>query len=181
MKWTIITTMSLFLFFGCERARPRIVNIPSYPEIDALLNISFSGLGKTLEKEVMLDGIKEAKRWQVDSTKWAHELEFIEELNPNRSEYIGAFDQVINGPVMQLSLKKGEKGALKALNYEKTDSKTAKIHVSLLEDKGIYIHCREVYLTFFNGKLKEYAIKGYQKTLMKDTIFFSIKGRLLDT
>ncbi len=160
--------------------KPNVIEVASYPEVDQLLTNQISLLdGNDLNKEVWLDGKTESKQLQMDSAGWNDELSFLKEINPNQTEYVGAFEESETGNSLVLKLQEGEKGSLTYFSRTSDDallSITATIH----EDKDVYIHHKEVEVNLVNGKIIDYQIIGYQKILLKDTIRFRIKGSIVN-
>ncbi len=169
----------LVLFASCQNLRPEQVAIPEYPDLRGLAKAQAVLLHEnTLLKKVQLDDQSEEKSFSMDSVEWMEELAFLEELNPNLPEYIGAFDveDLDNG--VSLILKKGEKGILKKLSITNSGNAFSSIIGVVHEDKDVYTHHRNIEVQFSNGKIKSYEIIGYQKILLKDTVNFKISGVL---
>ena len=161
--------------------KPDAVNVASYPDLDDLLKSQVSKLGDLrLQKEVWLDDESELKPLAMDSVSWKKELSFLEEINPNQPEYVGAFVKVIENGQTQLKLREGEKGSLKSLIYKKSEGSIIYIQATIHEDKDVYVHHQEIEVNFSGGLTTSYSIDGYQKIMMKDTIKFKIKGKIPD-
>lgn len=164
---------------GCQKLKPETVAIPDYPDLSSLYQDQVVLLGsKAMTKEVALNEKKEVKTIQMDSAAWRDELSFLEDINPNQSEYVGVFDKSTNGDETSLTLKAGEKGILKSLILTTADGIYTSIQATVFEDKDVYIHSRDIALSFDNGVLASYQIEGYQRMLFSDTVRFSIRGKV---
>lgn len=166
----------LLIFMGCQKLKPESVQIPEYPDFLALLNKQVAILtGSKIQKEVSLGDLTEVKDLEMDSIKWAQELSFLKEVNPNQPEYVGAFNKSEEGDLKVLTLKEGESGALKKVKYSVTESEYQSIYITLHEDKDVYMHHRDITMDFEKGRLSKMEIEGYQKMMFKDTVKFKVK------
>ena len=118
--------------------------------------------------------------FDVDSSLLARELEFLEELNPNAPEYVGAFDEDQSIVHLTLQLKEGESGSLVYFRSDKSANQTQSIEATIHEEKDIFTHHREVKVNFFKGAVTGYDVSGYQKIIQRDTIRFKISARFKD-
>lgn len=176
---SVLIVLACFLA-GCQKLKPESVHIASFPDLKVLRDLQADLLeGKSVEKTVTLGDESEFNQLKFDSTEWGKELDFLEEINPNQREYIGAFSKSETGSSINLKLNKGEKGALKSLTYSIINKQYQYINASLHENKDVYIHHREIAMKFKDGLLSSYKIDGYQKMLFKDTVRFGISGEVL--
>ena len=166
-----------FLIVGCSQFKPETGGTKPYPRLDSLLSQNQPTSKTVLMKTVWLDESTESKEIALDSVGWASEFSFLEEINPNQAEYVGAFDELLSNGFF-LSLKEGENGSLKKLSVLETDSTTS-IVALIHEDKDIFVHHREIELILEDGIISSYRIDGFQKILYKDTIKFSVKGEFI--
>lgn len=165
----------LLAIAGCQKLKPDSVQIPEYPDYEALMEDQVELLrNKKMRKEVWLDGKSEIQVLNMDSTSWAKELSFLKEINPNQPEYVGAFEKVGDDISQTLTLSPGEKGTLKKTTFSRDTEGFSQISATFHEDKDIYIHHREIDLKFENGILKSLKVDGYQKIMFKDTTRFRI-------
>lgn len=156
-----------------------MVDVKTYPDVDQLLKQQVF-LGNQLTKEVWLDGISETKVLKMDSTSWSNELSFLQEINPNQTEYIGAFSGSELPEGKNLTLGKKEKGSLKNFSYIKRNGKITSINAIIHEDKDVYVHHKEVNVRFKDDRITNFQIDGYQKIMLKDTIRFRVIGSVDD-
>ena len=116
----------------------------TYPDLKQLMIEQADLLdGKTVEKEVVLDGRSELSVLKFDSTQWINELEFLKEISPSQPEYVGALLKTENGSEITLTLAEGEKGVLKHMVYDKRSDQFQFIKATFHEDKDIYSHHTE--------------------------------------
>lgn len=166
----------LLVLVSCQKLKPESVQIPEYPDLKSLMNDQVKLLGKgRIKKEVWLDGRSEVRIIEMDSTKWADELSFLKEINPNQPEYVGSFEKSADGQNQILTLSPNENGAIKKISISKSDAGYQQVIATFHEDKDVYVHHREIEMTFEKGMLNSLKIDGYQKMMFKDTVRFRVK------
>lgn len=175
-----ITILSLLTFIGCSHLKPEHISITEYSALGDLLSKQNKLTASQLKKEVALDGIQETKTLKMDTALWKDELSFLVEIDPNRPEYVGAFNESKTGNQTTLTLKPEEKGSLKQIVYRTTKGEITSVNAITHEDKDVYVHHQSITTEFKDEKLISYSINGYQKILMKDTVFFRLKGVVID-
>ena len=174
-----ISLLFLFIFIGCQKMKPESVTLLKYPDLKILMVEQVKMLnGKSIEKTVSLNEKSESHTTTFDSLQWLNELDFLKEINPNQSKYVGAFEKIDNGYDVILNLKEKEKGILKYLKYAVTNRQFDYISATLHEDRNVYVHHQEISMKFVNNELSTYEINGYQKMILQDSVKFSIKGRI---
>ena len=168
----------LCLLTACvERPQVDTAQFEQYADIAVYITEQASNFNtQGLEKRVILNGEEETKTLKMDADLWNKELSFLEDIDPSKSEYVGAFDISESNATKTLTLKTGEKGILKSISY---NFLTETIQATVLEEKDIYVYAKEITLRFDEGTLQTYNIEGYQKMLMSDTVFFSLRGEVL--
>lgn len=175
---TLLLTTVLIWLSSCDRMKPDTIAISKYPEMEQLFTGQVARLtGKQLEKSVWLENESESQTLTLDTATWKKELAFLLEVNPNQPEYVGAFEELSEGKKLILVLGEGERGVLKKLEYEKING-VSSIKATIHEDKDVYVHHREVALSFSGQVLSTYSIVGYQKIMLKDTVRFKIEGQI---
>ena len=168
---------ALICLGSCQKLKPESVAIPSYPDLSEMLGAQSQQLGsKRLVKEVSLGSDMEIDTFPMDSSRWRQELSFLIEINPNKPEYVGVFHHYESDSVVEMELKKGEKGLLKNLHIIKAGQLFETINATVHEDKDVYTHHQEIEVSFVGDLLIAYQIRGYQKMVLKDTVWFSLKG-----
>ncbi len=173
--------MSLFVVLtSCQSLKPEEITVASYPEIDVLFKRQTDNFfNQQLEKEVWLDGNTEKQNLHMDTSLWKKELSFLNEINPNQPAYAGVFSETKENNAVRLQLNSGEKGALSKFFYQKSGNHIDSIMATIYEDKDIYVYHKDIYLKFSKGLLTNFTINGYQKIMLKDTIRFTVKGKVL--
>lgn len=142
-------------------------------------------LGPGVEKVVEADGIKEEQRIALDSVGWAKELEMFYRAD-------------INDPILRDAYEKtqSEEGTHKIVTYKAKES-SVKVHwlqityrnnavthiaARIQEDNVLYKAKSLIELDFDDQHepplLMRYSIQQSQKILFKDTVFYSVEGRL---
>lgn len=166
----------LITLISCQQLKPDTVRIPEYPDYAELMKDQVLLLGnRKIRKRVVLEGISEMQDLTMDSARWAKELAFLKEINPNQPEYVGAFEKSGDEINQILTLAAGENGALKMTSFSKSNAGFDQIYAVFHEDKDVYIHHKEMELSFVDGLLNNIQIDGYQKMMFKDTIRFRIE------
>jgi len=170
-----------WFFMSCQKLKPETVNISEYPDFEKLMEFQIEQLaGSKIKKQVSLDGKQEEQILELDSANWVKELSFMKEINPNQAEYIGAFEQSQASNLNTLTLKPEENGLLKSVRYEQLKNQFNWIEVTFHEDKDIYVHHRDIRLSFKEGILRSLQIDGYQYMMYGDTVRFSISTALFE-
>ncbi|MEP5613287.1 MAG: hypothetical protein ABJP45_13630 [Cyclobacteriaceae bacterium] len=176
----IVGIASIMFLAGCGM-QPNLDTVSNYVEIDSLLTTQFDLLyKKSLVKEVWLDGQSESQELAMDSLDWRTELSFLKEINPNQPEYVGGFAGDDSDDLTTLALKSSESGALKKFSFASKNGKINSIQAIIHEDKDVYVHHRDINLKLENSEIVEYQIDGYQKIMLKDTIWFRIQGSVVN-
>ncbi|MEQ9402373.1 MAG: hypothetical protein RIM99_02205 [Cyclobacteriaceae bacterium] len=176
-KYLPVSITLVLILAGCGNLKPDTVLVSSFPDVDSLLkNDASVPFGKSLNKDVRLDGETESGSLEMDSAKWKKELSFIQEINPNQPGYVGAFERIRSDNKDELILKEGEKGSLKKLTVERSEKGISSLEAIIHEDKDVFVYHKEIKIHFNDGLISSYEIDGYQKILMKDTIRFRIVG-----
>ena len=170
------------LFAGCQSLKPEDISLPDYPDLAEVYIDQYQSLGsRTLEKKVTLDSEQETNAFQMDSAAWKEELEFLIEISPKKPEYVGVYKTIEdNEGGVELQLIEGEKSTLKQLSVGYYEGAYNSIAATIHEDKDVYVHHREINISFREGLISSWSIEGYQKMMFKDTVRFGIVGQILD-
>ncbi|WP_420576662.1 hypothetical protein [Ekhidna sp.] len=170
----------LLVLASCQKLKPESVSIPEYPDFENLIKTQADLLGNTrIKKTVRLENRTEVKIVEMDSAKWAEELSFLKEINPNQPEYVGAFTKETDGNKTLLTLGPDEKGELKKISYIKIGDIYSTMNATFHEDKDVYVHHRDINVTFRDGLIQSVEINGYQKMMFRDTVRFGINIKVL--
>lgn len=166
----------ILILLGCQKLKPVSVSIPEYPDFEELMKAQVNALANAkIKKTVWLEGKSEVQVLKMDSARWTDELSFLKEINPNQPEYVGAFEKSTEDNYQILTLGPDERGALKQVKYTHTEEEYHSILVTFHEDKDVYVHHREIEISFEKGVLNSLRIDGYQKMMLKDTVRFRIE------
>lgn len=172
----ILTTL---FFVGCQKLKPKEISIPEYPDLQVLSEEQANLLSTLqLKKTVHLNEEREEKTFQMDTSKWKKELSFLDELNPNRPEYVGVFEVEEMENVIKLNLKEGESGILKNLVITKVKGQYVRISGTIHENRDVYICHKDTEVLFKSGLIHVWKILGYQKMMFNDTVNFKIFGQI---
>lgn len=170
-----IGAILLAVLVSCQKLKPEFVSVPEYPNFEALMNEQVVLLTDSeIKKTVRLEGQSEEQTMKMDSAKWAEELFFLKEINPNQPEYVGAFTKATDGNKTLLTLGPDEKGELKKVSYVKIGDIYSTLNATFHENKDVYVHHRDIYITFQDGLIRSIEINGYQKMMFRDTVRFGI-------
>lgn len=181
--FTLFVVFGLLLFSCSDLQVNRDVLIEKYsvPNIDSLISQQVRMLdGRKVNKKVILDGNEEVSTIGSDSIFWKSELSVFSNLEINKSSLIGAYDKVEKDNTIAFERREGEKKG--PLNIKIISSGRDLLQVSgTLNDINPLYSSRQKLLLSFDEKsqsLKSYQFSGYQKLILKDTIFFEVSGRV---
>lgn len=175
MKYLIIGLVAACLI-GCNPPVSDKAGSGSFSQVDDVIQKQFERPPAMLmQKTVSLGEETDQTSMTPDSATWVREIAFLKELNPNQRGYVGAFTKEENERSVRLTLAPNEKGSLKELHIEKEGNDITALYGVIFEDKGIYSHQRKIEVAFIDGMITGYKVMGFQKIIMKDTIFFSIE------
>lgn len=167
----------LLIAAACSPLRPEQVKVPEYPDFKQFIQQQAQLLaGVSLEKTVRLDDKSETNSFNLDSAAWAEELSFLKEINPNQPEYVGGFDKIQEGNQVTLQLNEKTSGEIQSVSFIKIGDIYSSIQGTFHEDKDVYVHHREISVNFKDGVISSFLVKGYQKMILKDTVWFAIRG-----
>ena len=165
--------------FGCQNLRPEEIALPNYPDLGEVYTSQYRLLGKlSLQKEISLEQEIEASTFEMDSAKWKKELAFLKEINPRKPEYVGIYRVEKQENKQVLRLAEGENSILKIVRIEYLADDFLTVEATIHEDKDVYVHHRDIKVSFSDGVIDSWKINGYQKIMLKDTIRFAISGKV---
>ena len=93
---------------------------------------------------------------------------------------MGAYGTAANTDYIQYKLEDDIDAPVKVFEVFKANGQVERIVSNYYEDKSIYQHRRNLELTFENGQLSAYQIRGFQKMILKDTIQYTISGKITE-
>ena len=181
MKNILILGILFAVLFGCDQYSNQPQSLHAYFDMDSLLNAQITALTKqnvTLNKVVMKDDKKESKTFNLDSAGWAKEFEILKDFNINKPRYVGSYsilnqgDSIIYAPIEGLDLPVQQF----MLKYQ--DGQLSSLNAWFTEFKYIYSTSRHVKMTFENGLLTNYEIKGNQNMIILEAVEYQILGSI---
>ncbi len=179
---------------SCNTAGSEKQKIKEYYNLDSLISKQIMRLAENnalLYKKAIVNGDTEEKQMQFDSAGWARELTLFREADLNKPAFSNAY-----------SVKKGEKDihsnlfmdiftpvndeALRIkfirIYYLNEINSIKKIEIVKEEENKLFYSSLHIILYFDNFKkevaLQSYLIEGKQKLRLKDTIYYTVEGRI---
>lgn len=183
MRNFLLPVLVFILALGCGENRQSTVTLKVYFDLDSLLDQQVALLSEKkvlLSKEVAMDDQKETLELQPGSAEWESEFVIIRDFNLNKSYYVGAYGTAANADYIQYKLEDDIDAPVKVFEVFKANGQVERIVSNYYEDKSIYQHRRNLELTFENGQLSAYQIRGFQKMILKDTIQYTISGKITE-
>lgn len=166
---------------GCAENKQSVRALDTYFPLDSLLDAEVAYLTAqraALQKQVVMDDQQEHQSLRPDSSQWNDEFVIIRDFSLNKPHYVGAYKQTAQDNTVLLELKDDIDAPVKSFLLAYEDKNLKQIKATYFEDKTIYQHKRLLTLDFVNNRLKAYTIKGFQKMVLKDTITYSISGKV---
>lgn len=179
MKYIQFLALTGLVLFSCERIKPDTTGIAAYYNVDSLIRSQVLELSEgnfQIEKTVLMDDTSETKIMTLDSAGWIRELNFLDQLNINQPRLVGAYDSLMDGSVIKYTPKFNSELPIRFLEIEKNNKELLSISGKLVEKNDIYETSMEATLNFKNNLLDSYIINGYQKLILKDSVFYEIKA-----
>lgn len=184
--------LSLLIFCtlsACENVQTQKMSEKPYFDLNGLLQkqiILLDSLRPEVSKITLIDGVEEAQKTKFDSLDWLREMEIFFEVD-------------INEPILRDAYKLEEKNigdSIRLFSYQAVDKENleiefldvyypddkelpSRISAVFTEKNALYGSKRSLQLNFgdIEGQhvLEGYSIKGIQKMLLKDTIFYEVE------
>lgn len=180
MRYNTPAILILFIVSGCNVSGERALSVKEYFNLDSLLDHQIqliAGSGLTLTKKVTLDEKSEEKTFDPDTSFLKGEFKILREFDLNKTNYIGAYDVIEKDNSLRYVLKSDQNSPVESLDIQKNeDGGLREIKGLFLENRKIYQHQREIEISFENGLISSYVIRGYQDMAMKDSIQFLTEG-----
>ena len=171
--------LGLFVF-GCSTEYPT-QKLGDYYSVDSLLESQIQYLlasQASVQKTVMIGAEKQSRSFRPDSAEWRKELTDFFELDPNHARDVNAFAD--SSTAAGISLRRKEKGnGLQALKIARTANGTVLgMNGELLQTTEIYTNRRTLLMEFLEGKIQYYELRGFQKMILSDTVFFAVEVKI---
>lgn len=180
MKKKLVFWLGLGILMSCQNpTAEKDFKIREYFPIDSVLQSQMQlTIGKEIIKTVTIGDVTETATLQATNSFLEKEWNFLESYDINKPGFVGAMDVIQSGNMLRYQPKAGQKVFLDYIEYTFDQNNISSIKGSSLDDKAksIYGSARKFNLLFEDGTLKEYSISGYQKIIMKDTVYFEVKG-----
>ena len=173
----------LFLLIGCVAEREeRSFRVRDYYPIDSVLVAQKAILmGLPLQKTVVIGDKRESVSLTIDAAFLEKEWEALEAFNINKPGFVGAIDVIKSDSSILYKPKAGQNIKLDFVQYTFShQGALSRISGAFLDDnaKTIYGSFRNFQLDFEEGVIDQYQISGFQKIILKDTVFFEVRGQV---
>lgn len=169
------------LIGSCAENKKAARDLRVYFDLDSLLDqqvIKLSEGGFVVEKTVTMDGESETQTGVFDSAGWAGAFAIVRDFDLNKPYNVGAYTETRSGGTLNYELTdKTLDAPVQYFTLVDSDS-LLEISSEYFEDKSIYQHRRKLHLKFKDDLLVKYEIRGFQKMVMKDTIYYRIAGEV---
>ncbi len=165
----------ILLLGNCTGAGEKALSVNEYFSLDSLLDAQIEWIAASdvvLAKSVTLDDRTEKESMKPDTATLKDEFRIFREFDLNKTNYVGAFDKVINDSLILYDLKNGQSSPVKFLRITRDKNGLDQITGHFFEDKEIFRHVRDIRIIFSEGRITSYSIRGFQDMIMKDTVFF---------
>lgn len=166
---------------GCQENRESVRELKVYFDLDSLLDAQVRLLAMTnatLTKKVVMDSREEVREEHPDTTGWQEEFVILRDFDLNKSHYVGSYHREEAENVVKYVLNEDMDAPVKSLDLRLRNGRLQQIRSNYFEDKSIYQHRRNLELNFKGDYLESYSISGFQKMILKDTVKYSISGKV---
>jgi len=173
--------MILFVFlFACNSLQPEesakidspYFDLPQLVEKQlSMLTASPAALRKKLEVNKKIEEI------DLTTVDWEQELKLFEEANINKPVLRGAYavtEEKIDGLEQTSYKSKEQDNKVQHLLVKKKAGQVVSVNVLWKDTNPIYVTQKQMTMELEEGKLSSYQIKGYQKMVADDTLFFKL-------
>lgn len=185
LKSFALSVAIVSLLFSCEGIQKEAQTVNRYYDVDSLIT---SAIAKSLpedkvlkvSKEVEIDGEKESKEFSYDSIALENELRLFRQMDINEPAFAFSYDEEKGEGMIRYQLKSKEKQTgITKLSVTKNANQQV-IEGLFSENNQIYYTSRKLKLRIENGMIKSYEMAGKQKMMLKDTIYYSMKGIIIN-
>lgn len=176
--WGVV--LATITFGSCQNISPDTNSINPYFSVDSLIELQFSETQPivSIMKQVQIDNDSDSSMVEMDSSTFRKELKIFSEIDLNKSDLIGVYDESQEGNKIIYTKKPSEKSGIVTRMEVMQNGDLITIIAETLESNSLYDSKREYLLQFKEGKLEEYIISGNQKIVMKEASTFVVKGKL---
>lgn len=165
---------------GCRVESTDEIKAAYFPIADYIEVIAEELVGKTLIKEVRVNGKNERMTTQPTFEEWLQELDFFLKADINTASLANSYETTKQGDILTHELKPGERNKVKKIVVKYRNENIQEI-TFLIETtnpfytsmtKGVLIHHGET------GKVDQYAIENVQDVLFAKPNHLSIFGSI---
>lgn len=170
----------LLILAICSCVEPK-ANIGNYYDLEAELDnqiVVLSGRNYQLKKTVRIAEANESHTFDPDSTDWKKHLDILKKFSPAIPSLVGSFEINRVGESEVYTLKENAKSDLKYFSIVSSGSNMV-IEGTVLESRTIYEDFRKVEILFEDKILSKFKLEGYQKMILKDTIYYTIEAEVI--
>ncbi len=156
-----------------------------YFDLDSLMQSQMEqlkSLTPTVNKSITIDGKEEEKT--VKNVDWNNELSVFLNSDINKPKLLDQYkiENTTNGNETLISydfIKKGATGIQKIqITKDKTTKYIQKVEIESLERNAIFSSHKNINLIFKDNHLMSYSMKGFDKVVMRDTMWYDVEGVL---
>jgi hypothetical protein len=190
----LLPALLLLAACGSEDAsvRPAANRKPNYFDVKGLLDKQIAELNRqqpVVEKQVRLrDGKVETTR--VVKTDWSKELQVFYQADINKPALRGAYAETVsasagkpNGVQSYKLIAPDAKAPVASLVVGTTgdaSSTNQELAAVIRQDNPLFYSEKRLRLRTQGGALKEYEVQGVQKLIMFDTVYYTVRTRVLE-
>lgn len=170
-----VPLFSLLIVIAC--AKPQS-NLDTYYDLEDRLNqqvVKLAAEKAGLKKTIIVGEEKETQSFEPDSLGWAEHLDILKDFTPADPAFVGAFDITEADGKTHYAVKPGLKVPLKSFEASNT-GKGEIISAILKNDKTVFSDYKKMTLRFRGERLAFFKVEGFQKMMLKDTVFYTIEG-----
>ncbi|MEP4532164.1 MAG: hypothetical protein ABJ004_03695 [Cyclobacteriaceae bacterium] len=170
-----IALFLLLIVIACEKPQS---NLDTYYDLEDRLNqqvVKLTAEKAGLKKTIIVGEEKETKTFEPDSLGWSEHLDILADFTPADPAFVGAFDITEVDGKTQYKVKPGLKVPLRS--FEVGNVGKGEIISAVLEnDKTVFSDYKKMTLRFRDDQLAFFKVEGFQKMMLKDTVFYTIEG-----
>lgn len=131
-----------------------------------------------IDKQVVVNDEGDQFQQELDSASLRKELKVFKAFDPGSPRYRNAFDITVAGTTDNYAKKANVEQGLQWVAVKKNGN-DLKVTAEFIEETSIYTVQKQMNVHFEAGKIKSYALNGYQKMILRDTTFFEMEAVVL--
>jgi hypothetical protein len=183
MRWITLIIVSLF-FIGCQvPENSQNFEVKSFISLDSIMTAQKQQLvGKMLEKSVQIGEDQEVILLEMDTVFFTKEWSFLSDFELNKPGFVGGIEVTKNDSLIKYNKKPGQSFLFDYMTIGfDSNHQIAWIEGAYTDTQAevIYGSARKFKFLFSNGQMNQYDIQGYQKIILRDTVFFEITGKVM--